>query len=178
MKTLIAYYSFTGNNAVLAAWLQKRMGADIYRIVEIKKRRKISILFDIFFHRNPSIAPSDIGIETYETVILAAPVWGAKIASPMRVFLELEKEKIHRYAFISLCNGVENQKETLAGELSGIIHEKPVTVTELWINDLLPPGEKNKVRQLFNFRITPGDVSRFEGRIESFIRTVGQGHAD
>jgi len=39
MKTLIAYYSFSGNNAILAALLKSRLGADVYEITEPRPRK-------------------------------------------------------------------------------------------------------------------------------------------
>ena len=55
MKTLIAYYSFTHNNEVLAKDLQKKLNCDIHKIEEPGKRTGFTILLDLIFNRNPEI---------------------------------------------------------------------------------------------------------------------------
>jgi flavodoxin len=59
MKTLIIYYSFSGNNEVLAQELQKRLDCDLQKIVELKPRKSIDILFDLIFKRTSKIGKSN-----------------------------------------------------------------------------------------------------------------------
>src|SRR5688572_13231576 len=105
MKTLLVYYSFTGNNEVIARELQQRLGCDLARIEPVKKRTKFSIFLDLVFHRAPAIHQLDVSINQYDSFVFMGPIWAGKIASPLREFLRLHKNSIHRYAFITVCGG-------------------------------------------------------------------------
>jgi flavodoxin len=53
MKTLIAFYSFSGNNKLLAGYLQKKSGSDLQQMAELKHRTGFTIQLDILFKRTP-----------------------------------------------------------------------------------------------------------------------------
>ena len=42
MKTLIAYYSLTGNNELVAKAVSDELGCDLEKIVDLKERPKLS----------------------------------------------------------------------------------------------------------------------------------------
>lgn len=46
MRILIIYFSFSGNNRLLAEHLAKRIGCDICPIVEKKRRTMVTIILD------------------------------------------------------------------------------------------------------------------------------------
>lgn len=178
MNYLIIYYSHSGNNEKLALELKERIGCDIYKISEVKKRKTISILFDFFLIRNSRLASSNISMKKYDKIILVSPIWGGRIASPMRTFIEQEKGNLENYFYITFCNGEIGQKEKIASELYSIVQRKPYEVTELWINSLLPVEKKNKVKHTFNYRISKPDIERFDKDIESLIRLVNEAKGD
>jgi hypothetical protein len=97
---------------------------------------------------------------------------GGKIASPMRGFLDIEKNNLEKYFFITLCNGEIRQKEKIDSELYSILLRRPNEVKELWINSLLPEEKQNKIKHTFNFRISEHDLEFFNKDIELFIRLV------
>ncbi len=105
MKTLIVYYSFSGNNEFLARELQKRLDCDLHQIVELKPRKSIDILFDLIFKRKTKIEKSKFDLPQYDRTILIAPIWASKIATPLRSFIELEKDNFKEYSFITVCTG-------------------------------------------------------------------------
>lgn len=167
MKTLIAYFSFSGNNEVLAKELQNLLGCDLYKITELKKRVGISILFDILFKRNSKIKKTDIQVNQYNHVILVAPIWAGRIANPLKSFLKLEKENIKEYSFITLCGAGGNKG--LSDELSRLTGKKPVTIKELAVNDLLPVERKNKIKYTSGYKVQLQDVKAFKKSIENFL---------
>lgn len=105
MKSLIVYYSHSGNNEKLAYALKERIESDIHKISEVKKRKTISILLDFIFKRKTILSDSKINVTEYKNTILVAPIWGCKVATPMRVFIEREKSNLNKYSFITLCSG-------------------------------------------------------------------------
>ncbi|MEA4969910.1 MAG: hypothetical protein VB051_05180 [Candidatus Pelethousia sp.] len=174
MKPLIIYYSHTGNNEKLALKIEDRLGCEILKIDEKKKRKTISILLDFIFNRNSKLSGYQIADHEHDVFILIAPIWGGRIASPMRAFLEKESYRICKYFFISLCNGETGQKEKIAAELSSIIQREPIGVTELWINRLLPEDQQNKVKHTFNYKVRDHDLKRFEADIEKLVGEVSK----
>lgn len=55
MKTLIVYFSFSGNNELLAKDVAKDLEADLLQITEPKKRGIFRIMLDMLFNRFPKI---------------------------------------------------------------------------------------------------------------------------
>jgi flavodoxin len=168
MKILIVYYSHSGNNEKLAYELKERIGCGIYKISERKERKTFSILLDFFFNRKAKLSKSDINLKEYDKVIFVAPIWGGRIASPMRGFMDLEKGNLKEYFYITLCNGEVGQKEEIQAELYSILQRLPNGVIELWINSLLPEDKKNKIQHTFKYRISRQDLEYFEKDIELF----------
>jgi flavodoxin len=167
MKPVIIYYSHSGNNQKLAMELQEKIACDMFEIKEKKKRKNISIFVDFLMKRHSRLAPIDFDVSDYGPVLLLAPVWAGKIAAPMRTFIE--REKLPDYSFITLCSGAAGQREKIAAELDALTPQKPTAVAELWINNLLPEEQRNKIKYTSSFRVEKQHMQQFEEDINSFI---------
>jgi flavodoxin len=172
MKSLIVFYSHSGNNEKLAYRLKELVGCDIYKISEVKKRKTISILIDLLFKRTPKLATPTICVKDYDSIIFVAPIWGGKIASPMKAFIEQEKNNFAKYFYITLCNSGIGQKEKIVEQLNSIVQRKPGEVIELSINNLLPEEKKFKIKHTFNFKISKQDLEMFDQEIDSLNSMV------
>lgn len=168
MKTLVVYYSRSGNNEVLAHEFHNRFDADLMRIEEVKPRTLLGILIDMWLKRVPAIKQHRMDLRDYRRFIFVAPVWGGMIASPLKAFLMEERENIECYSFISICGGHPGQRQRIEEELGSLMGRKPEIVGELWINDLLPVHEKGKILYASGFRITGDHLKYFSGAIEAF----------
>lgn len=107
MKSLVVYYSKTGNTKKVALDIAKKLKADID---EIKDKDKIGIfgminccrkamkerVSDIIFSKDPS---------TYDIVILGGPVWAWNLIPQLRNYLLQNKKKIKRLAFFLTFGG-------------------------------------------------------------------------
>lgn len=169
MQPLIVYYSHSGTNEKLAIELRDRIGCDMHEIKEKKKRKNISILFDFLFKRNSRLESIDFNISDYGPIILLAPIWAGKIAAPMRTFIKREKEKLTDYSFITICYGVAGQREKIISELSALTANKPAAVAELWINNLLPEEQRNKIKYASKFKVEKQHLQQFDAEIKFFI---------
>ncbi|MEX2234480.1 MAG: flavodoxin domain-containing protein [Cyclobacteriaceae bacterium] len=172
MKTLIVYYSFSGNNEALAKQLQERLQCDIVKIEETKKRTKLSILWDVIFKRSARIKKITITLFAYDSIILIAPIWAGKIGTPMQSFILQEKRRLGNYSFISLCGGVKRQKGKVREFLEQLIQRKPTATEELWVNDLLPAEKKDKIKYTTAYRVKPDDWKVFDSQIEQFLKVA------
>lgn len=173
MKTIIVYYSFTGNNAALAEQLRRRLDCDMLRVTEIGRRNKFTIMLDLLFSRRPRIAKLERDLGQYDRLILMAPIWAAKIAMPMAGLIAAEKDRLPAYAFITVCSGADGQIEKIEAELTRLSGKKPVALAQLGIRDLLPAQQKDKIRSLTNYRLKNEDFATFDSEIERFVQRVG-----
>jgi hypothetical protein len=172
MKTLIVYYSYTGNNRLLSEHLARLLGSDICPVVELKKRNGFKILLDVFLKRTAKIKLLDLPIHPYEHVFFIAPLWASRIASPMRALLEREKNSIGSYSFISFCGyEIPGQKEKVTQELIHLTGKTPSQVLELKISDLFPPDEKNKIRVISKYQAKPQDLAMYSEQIHQIVAT-------
>lgn len=170
MKTLIVYYSFTANNEKLAKYMRQQLNCDIAKIETIKKRTSLSILLDLMFNRKPAIKPVPYSLQDYDHIVFIAPIWAGKIATPLKSLLIYERLNIKQYSFITLCGGRVGQKEKIQKELISIVQRPPLKLLELWINDLLPAGQRDTIKHTSGFRIEPDGFGKFERKLKEFIK--------
>jgi len=170
MKTLIVYYSSSGNNEFLAKELQKRLNCEIDKIIPLKKRTQFSIILDAYFKGKSKIQKSDHHLIEFDRIILITPIYIGKIATPMKSFIEMERDNFKEYSFITICNGVPEQNRKITDELTRLAKKKPLAVTELMVNDLLPPDKKNKPSYTSAYKVQERDFQVFEKTIENFLK--------
>lgn len=168
LKTLIVYYSFSGNNEILAKKLQSRLGCEIYKVTETKMRNSFDVFLDVLFKRSPKINKPYISLSKFDHIILIAPIWAGRIANPLRVFLQMEMFNIRSYSFVTLCGGGNNMK--VEDELLKIMHKRANAVLELAVNDLLPPEKKNKMKYTSAYRVITPELKIFDEYIDGFLK--------
>lgn len=174
MKTLIIYYSFTHNNELLAKEIQSRLQCDLLRIDTLKKRSSMAILWDLLFNRRPAITYPPTKFSDYDRLIFVAPIWAARIASPLKTFLHGERINIKRYSFITLCGGGnKGQHDKIVNQLISILQTPPDSVMELWLTQLELPKLESK-KSLTSGRIVPRDLLQFQPQINEFLKNTEQ----
>lgn len=91
MKTLIVYYSLTGNTRMICEALKENMDADIERIREQKQYNRVSAYVTGFAAAlggaGRAIMPIKEDVAAYDRIVVAVPVWAAHLAPPMVTFL-------------------------------------------------------------------------------------------
>ncbi|HWA34960.1 MAG TPA: hypothetical protein VG737_12550 [Cyclobacteriaceae bacterium] len=172
MKTIIVSYSYTGNNDLLAKRLHEKLNCDIEKIIEVRKRTTMTTVLDVLFNREPKVEISKAFLDSYDLVILVAPVWNGKIASPLASFLAREKHNIRNYAFITICGGQSGQLDKLTEQLTAITLQEPVTACELEVNSLLAPDQRGKVRYTTPYRLKQSDFQVLDGPINKFLDDI------
>ncbi|MFA6215110.1 MAG: flavodoxin domain-containing protein [Patescibacteria group bacterium] len=88
MKTLVIYYSLTGNTRFIAEQIAQKSGADI---LELKPERGQGS------KSRPKPLPLTKDLADYDLIILGTPVWGFNFAPAIRTFLnqaKLENKKL------------------------------------------------------------------------------------
>jgi hypothetical protein len=168
MKTAIICYSYTQNNMVLASEILARIGGSLSVIEEQKKRTKFTILFDLMFNREPAIKAYPYALEKFDHYILIGPIWGGKIASPLKSFIRKVGPRITSYSFITVCGGAPSQKAKIVNQLANLVGKEPLLVEELSLSDYLghPKG-------ILDFKIDKEKLKFFDAKIDAFLEEIG-----
>jgi flavodoxin len=125
MKTLVAYYSRTGNTKKVALDLAKKLKADVDELKDKKKMGFIGVWLKGTRHamkEKPSEVIFSKSPEDYDLVVLGGPVWAWNLIPPIRGYLTENKKKIKKLAFFVTYGGnlgknfeqVSNLKDTIA----------------------------------------------------------------
>lgn len=107
MKTLVAFYSRTGNTKRVGKEISKKIKADIDEIIDLKDRKRVIIGWlvsgrdatlkkttEIKFKKNPL---------KYDLVIIGTPVWAWTVTPAIRTYLS--KNKFKKVAFFCIHGG-------------------------------------------------------------------------
>jgi flavodoxin len=165
MRPLIVYYSYSGNNRTLALYLQKKLQCDAMAIQEYRPRKKMTIFLDVFLHRTPRISNPERSLQDYDQLILVAPVWAGRIATPLKTYLLQQYDAIRSFSLITVCGGHAGQREKLNAELIRLTGKDPDTVTELALTSL-PAVNKNNI---MSYQLTGDDLQTFAPAIKAFL---------
>lgn len=112
MNTLVISYSQTGNNRKLAATIARRLAAEHVTIDERGSRTIGTTIGDLLFNRSPEIDLPELDPQAYELIVFVAPVWMGRIAPPLRAVLARMRNRVPRYAFVSLSGGADGPNTT------------------------------------------------------------------
>jgi flavodoxin len=112
MKTLVVFYSYDGNSALVAEELQKVLGEGCdtleLRIEDGARRSGLAKFLwggrMVLSRTNPTLKPCDTTIDGYDLVILGGPVWAGAPAPALQSFIAETKPAGKRIGLF-LCHG-------------------------------------------------------------------------
>ena len=140
MKTLILFYSRSGNTRALAMKKSKKLGADIEEIFDVKKPSVISAIFRAQMRKRTEILPIKSNLEEYDKIILMSPVWSAHPVPAMNTVIErLPANKKIEVIMVSAGSGTRKSDE----ETKKLIAERGCEVIEY--TDLKTMMKNNKL---------------------------------
>jgi flavodoxin len=94
MKTLVVYYSYEGNTAVVAEAIKKALGADAIRLETIDEKRRAGLVKYVWGGRQavtgarPSLKPCSADWGGYDLFVFGCPVWAGQPAPALMSFLD------------------------------------------------------------------------------------------
>ena len=131
MKTLVIYYTRSGNSKFAAENIAAELGADVEEVVDLKNRQgKLSFLSagrDAMSGKETEIAQTSRNPADYDFIIIAQPVWAGSPTPAIRTYLnknDLSGKKVAVFfSDTSLGKAVEKTKalmpnSTFVGELA------------------------------------------------------------
>ena len=115
MKSLVVYYSRSGNTRFVAEKISQEIAGDIEEIID-KKRRKGSLGFilsgyDATRGRVTKIAETKRPPEYYDLVVVGTPMWNKRITPAVRTYLRNNNFSKKRVALF--CTNLGSQPERL-----------------------------------------------------------------
>ncbi len=114
MKTLVVYYTRTGNSKFAAETIAAELGADVEEVVDLKNRQGrlayMSCGRDAMQGNETEIAPTKRNPSDYDLIVIAQPVWAWSPTPAIRTYLnknDLSGKKV------ALFFGGENLKQAI-----------------------------------------------------------------
>jgi flavodoxin len=172
MKIAVISYSLTGNNKALANVVAKELFSEHVEILEEKPRKMSDNILDMILNRTPVVKPLPSELEKYEQILLIAPVWMGKAASPLRSFLKYLKKHPKPYAFASISGGAMNTNPKLSSDLAKRAGAKPIAFIDLHIADLLPSEPKPTMKETSSYHLKEGEITRLAKIITDCVRST------
>lgn len=102
---LVVSYSFTGTARRAAQLLASHHGWPLGEVIDPAPRSTLRCVLDVLLRRHPRVTYEGPDPGDFRTVVLVAPVWMYRLASPMRSFLLDHRAHLPRVAAIITMGG-------------------------------------------------------------------------
>jgi len=113
MKKLIVYYSRTGTTKKVAEILSVKMQADLVEVIDMQDRSGLSGYvrsgYEAVMKKSVPIKPLGRDLSSYDLIIVGTPVWAGTMSTPIRTFLQENRDSIKRVAFFCTMGGSGDQ---------------------------------------------------------------------
>jgi flavodoxin len=124
-KTLVVYYSYTGNTELVAKTLALGLGADLRKIEDVKTHGKFYAYLiggrDAMKDRPWEIKPFDYDFNAYDTIFIGSPIWAWATTPQINEFLskaDLKNKKVIAFVTMggSYGKAVDKMKEKITAK--------------------------------------------------------------
>jgi len=151
-KTLIIYYSRTNITKKVAETLSQKLNADLEEIKSIKNYSgAIGYLIagrEATIKKAAKIEATTKNPADYDLVILGTPIWSFNISSPIRAFIEQNKDKIKKTAFFCTMGGSGDIRAFV--EMEKISNKKPTATLSLLTKEVINNQAEEKIDSFIN----------------------------
>lgn len=146
MKTLVVYYSRTGNTRKVAERIAAELKASVEELKEGEDRQGIAGYlksgFDAMRKKTVNLSPPAFDPGEFDMVILGTPVWAFTMVPAMRAYLEQNRGKFRDIAFFCTMGG-SGQRRTFREmrKITGRTPQATLAITETDVKkDAFGPG--------------------------------------
>jgi len=146
MKSLIVYYSRTGETRTIAEQIQSSLKGDIDEIKDVTSRSGIigwlkagrdSITKNLTKIKDIDLNPSD-----YDLVIIGSPTWNGAASTPIRTYITEYKDTLQQVALFS--TGVSDEPKALE-EMETLIGGKSIAKLHLIKKEIANGAHHSKI---------------------------------
>jgi len=162
-KTIVLFYSNTGNNRFLAQKTAKTLGC---AIEEIRPRIDSHVL--ILMGLSLGIRKIKADLEYYDRIILCGPIMVGKFLAPLKSFVKSYKKRIKSLIFLTCCGSSYEMKDKKFGhglvfnQIKEILGEKCDLCQALPITLVVPEDKKEDAKYVMETRLSD---ENFKGEI-------------
>jgi flavodoxin len=115
MKSLVVYYSRTGNTKTAGEAIAKELGADREEIIDMKKRTGLKPIRWLIAgmdarRRKQTNIRTQKKPEAYDMIIVGTPIWGGKMAPAVRTYLTNNNLGGKKVGFFCTAGGSGTEK--------------------------------------------------------------------
>jgi flavodoxin len=93
MKTLVVYYTRTGNSKFAAETIAAELGADVEEVIDLKKRKgKLAYMScgrDAMSEKETEIVATKRNPAEYDLIVIAQPVWAWSPTPAIRTYIKM-----------------------------------------------------------------------------------------
>ena len=158
MKSLVVYYSMSGNCEMVAKEISKLTGADVLRI-EPEKAFPDSGFRKFFWGGKsavmgdtPELKPYEFDASLYDTIVIGFPVWASRMAPPLKTFVADNAEALKGKRIASFaCQGGSGAEKAFS-QLYGMLGRASLDATMV-LNDpktRVDAGNDTKISEFCN----------------------------
>lgn len=152
MRSLVVYYSRTGNTKKVAEEISKNIGADLEEVIDTEDRLGILGYMragrDAFTGKLTVIKQAVNNPSTYDVVIVGTPIWAFTVSTPVRTYLNQNKGNIKNVAFYCTNEGAGGERAFRA--MQEICGKRPVAVLNLTKKEVFDGKIKGKIREFIS----------------------------
>jgi len=92
MKSLVVYYSLTGNTKLVAQVIAEALNTTPVEIMETKPRKLRPLVyliggFQATMDRGSKVNPIDVDLKQYERIFIGSPIWNSRPAPAVNSFI-------------------------------------------------------------------------------------------
>ncbi|MFW9827494.1 MAG: flavodoxin family protein [Candidatus Thorarchaeota archaeon] len=94
VKSLVVYYSLTGNTKAIGETIAKSIDADILELKPVKELKAEGRMkyfwggFQAIIKHKPKLEPIDLNLDEYDLIFMGSPVWAWRQSPPINSFLK------------------------------------------------------------------------------------------
>lgn len=149
MKTLIVFFSLTGNTRKIAQAISDELDGTLEEIQDTRNRNGIAgyllSIMEAIFKKRSKIQEVKHDPSAYDLVIIGTPVWAFNISSPVRTYLEQKKKSINAAAFFVTCTASGGKK--VLQDMTNLYGKKASALLEIKEEDIKSGKYLEKVKQ-------------------------------
>ncbi len=177
MKTLVLYYSHTGNNAWLARKIADSLNSDIEPVTPRMNLLPLLILFSLL-KLHPGVKRLRHRVEEYDATIIVGPVWMGQLILPLYSVIAKYGKRMKKMYFATCCGSEDEKKDDKFGygsvfeQVKNLAGTTCVHCEAFPVGLVLPPEQREDSKAMMAARLSE---ENFTGQLQQrFFEFIGR----